>query len=127
MIRKALALVGILSLAVLSVAACEKKMDPKECNTLRAKAFELVNSAHLCNVDADCVQSEWPGCEKPLSKKHAEEIAPMQKKYKEGKCEEPKVDCRKPPPVYCKQGLCVHREAGTSEGQQPSTDGIKIE
>jgi hypothetical protein len=119
MIRKALALAGALSVAVVSIVACEKKLDPKECNALRAKAFELVNSAHLCNADADCVQSEWPGCEKPLSKKHAEEISPMQ---------EPKVDCRKPPPVYCKQGLCVHREAGTPEGQGPAGgEGIKIE
>jgi hypothetical protein len=92
---------------------CESRLKPEECDTLRGQAFEILNKAQPCASDADCQQSEWPGCEKPLSKKSADEqIAPLKAKFTEGKCEEKKVECRKPPPVYCKQGLCVHKEAG---------------
>jgi hypothetical protein len=44
----------------------------------------------------------------------AEQIQPLQAKFNEGKCVEPPKDkCQsKTPPVYCKQGLCVHKEAG---------------
>ena len=125
MVRQTLALALTLTTVSLSLAACESKMDPKECDKVRAKAFDIVNSAHMCNTDSDCQQSEWPGCEKPLSKKHAEEIAGLKDQFSKGKCEEKKADCRKPPPVYCKQGLCVHREAGTPENQRD--EGIKIE
>ena len=35
--------------------------------------------------------------------------------FEKGKCEETKPECKTPPVVYCKQGLCVHRELGTPE------------
>lgn len=114
------------SLALLS--GCESKMDPKECDKLRGEAFELVNKAQHCNTDADCRQSDWPGCAKPLSNANQEKIKPMTDQYKGGKCEEPKVDCKPPPDVYCKQGLCVHREKGAPEGAgNTPTDPIQIQ
>ncbi|EYF07002.1 hypothetical protein [Chondromyces apiculatus] len=118
-----------LALAALALlAGCENKMEPKECDKLRGEAFEILNKAHHCNADADCRQSEWPGCAKPLSNADHDKIKPLADKFQGGKCEEPKVDCKAPPEVYCKQGLCVHREKGTpeDEGRVPS-DQIKIE
>ena len=92
-------------------------MDPKECDKIRGEAFELLNKAQHCDTDADCQESEWPGCAKPLSKSVAGQIKPMKESFQKGKCEEPKTaPCREAPPVYCKQGLCVHREKGTPEG-----------
>ena len=48
---------------------------------------------------------------------------------KQGKCEEPKIDCPKETPEsYCKQGLCVHREKGRNENDpKPEGDVIKME
>ena len=92
------------------------KMDEKECNKLRGEAFELLNKGQQCNDDRDCRQSDWPGCARPVSNATFDKIKPMQDSYNKGKCEEPKVECREPPPSYCKQGLCVHREKGTPEG-----------
>ncbi|HVY46599.1 MAG TPA: hypothetical protein VHB21_12010 [Minicystis sp.] len=97
-------------LAALALAGCDNKMEPKECDKLRGDAFDLVNQAQHCDSDKDCRQSEWPGCAKPLSNATFDKIEPMRQKYKTGKCDEPKVDCKPPPEVYCKQGLCVHRE-----------------
>jgi hypothetical protein len=97
-------------------AGCEDKMEPKECDKIRGEAFEVLNKAQHCNTDADCRQSEWPGCAKPVSLTTFDKIKPMSDSYKTGKCEEPKVPCKDTPEVYCKQGLCVHREKGTPEG-----------
>ncbi|MCK6589489.1 MAG: hypothetical protein HUU21_37045 [Polyangiaceae bacterium] len=99
-----------------ALAGCENKLDPKECDKLRGEAFDLVNKGQQCNTDADCRQSEWPGCERAISNATYDKIKPMSDKFKEGKCEEPKMECRKPPEAYCKQGLCVHREKGVPEG-----------
>ncbi|MCC6556176.1 MAG: hypothetical protein IT372_24715 [Polyangiaceae bacterium] len=103
-------------LALSLLAACESKMDPKECDKLRGDAFDLLNKAQHCNDDGDCHQSDWPGCAKPLSNATLDKIKPMADQFNQGKCEEPKVECREPPEVYCKQGLCVHRERGASPG-----------
>lgn len=117
------------SFLLLALAAgCESKMDPKECDKVRGDAFELVNKAQHCNTDADCRQSEWPGCAKPISNATFDKIKPMSESYKTGKCEEPNVDCKAPPEAYCKQGLCVHRELGTAEGAgNTPTDQIQIQ
>lgn len=104
------------ALALVSLAGCSNKMEAKECDKHRGDAFELLNKGQQCDADADCKQSEWPGCAKPESRATAEKIKPMAEAYKKGQCDEPKVDCREPPPVYCKQGLCAHREKGTPEG-----------
>jgi hypothetical protein len=116
MIRNIFARAGAmvaLAVALTPYAGCEKRLKPEECDALRGEAFQELNKAQPCASDADCQQSEWPGCEKPLAKKtHADKIQGLQAKFVEGKCEEKKADCRKPPPVYCKQGLCVHKEAG---------------
>ena len=54
-------------------------------------------------------------------------IKPLQDSFQKGKCDEPKSECREPPPVYCKQGLCVQREKGTPEGASNTpTDQIII-
>jgi hypothetical protein len=128
-LRRALAALPLALLASLALlAGCESKMEPKECDKLRGDAFELLNKAQHCNTDADCRQSDWPGCAKPLSNATAEKLKPMADQYKTGKCEEPKVECKSPPDVYCKQGLCVHREKGTPEGAgNTPTDQIQIQ
>jgi outer membrane murein-binding lipoprotein Lpp len=105
-----------IALLLVLAAGCSNKMEQKECDKLRGDAFELLNKGQQCNTDADCKQSDWPGCAKPESNATADKIGPMAASYKKGQCDEPKIDCREPPPVYCKQGLCVHREKGTPEG-----------
>jgi hypothetical protein len=102
--------------AVFAVAGCENKLEAKECDKLRGEAFDLVNKGQQCNNDADCRQSEWPGCERAITNATYDKIKPMADQFKTGKCEEPKMECRKPPEAYCKQGLCVHREKGVPEG-----------
>ena len=72
--------------------------------------FEVINQAHTCNGDSDCTASEWPGCERPVSKRHKAMIDGKQKSFKEGNCSDEPKNCRKAPEVYCKQGLCVFRE-----------------
>jgi hypothetical protein len=111
--------VAAFSLALVAVplaGGCGSGMDPKECSKLREDAFELLNKPQHCNGDADCKQSDWPGCAKPLSAVSYDKIKPMKDSFTKGKCEEPKPDCREAPPSYCKQGLCVHKEKGTPEG-----------
>jgi hypothetical protein len=123
-----LALAALAIPLVLSAGACSNSLEPKECLKLRVDAFDLLNKAQHCNNDADCRQSDWPGCAKPLSMASYDKIKPMKESFTKGKCEEAKVDCREAPEVYCKQGLCVHREKGTPEGAgNTPTDQIKIE
>jgi hypothetical protein len=110
-VRGRLGACGALTAALaIALLGCNSGLNEKECDTLRSQAFEIVNEAHPCNSDEDCVGTEWPGCMKPVSAKNGERIQPLMAKFKEGKCQEPKVDCRNPPEVYCKQGLCVVRE-----------------
>jgi hypothetical protein len=86
------------------------KMSTAECDKVRTDAFDIVNEAHTCDSDEDCVSTAWPGCSKPVSRKNGDRIKPIQEKFNAGKCEEPKLDCRPTPEIYCKQGLCVFRE-----------------
>jgi hypothetical protein len=123
-----LATLALAALAIPLWGACSNSLEPKECLKLRVDAFDLLNKAQHCNNDADCRQSDWPGCAKPLSMASYDKIKPMKESFTKGKCEEAKVDCREAPEVYCKQGLCVHREKGTPEGAgNTPTDQIKIE
>ena len=118
-------LVAVMALSLL--AACSNKMESKECDKLRGDAFDLLNKGQQCNTDVDCKQSDWPGCAKPEANVTADKIKPLAEAYKKGQCEEPKVECREPPPVYCKQGLCAAREKGTPEGASNTpTDQIII-
>ncbi len=107
---------ALMLLCFASLLGCGNKLDPKECDKIRGDAFDMVNAAQHCSTDADCKQSEWPGCARAVSNKTADAIKPMQENFKKGQCEEPKMDCKAPPESYCKQGLCVHREKGTTEG-----------
>jgi hypothetical protein len=111
-----LSLAAAFALALPLTGGCSNEMDPKECDKIRGEAFDLLNKAQHCDTDKDCVQSDWPGCAKPLSNATADKIGPMKAAYQKGKCAEPASECKEPPPVYCKQGLCVHREKGTAEG-----------
>src|SRR5664279_4450744 len=101
----------LLGACVLFGTACEKKLEKEQCNLVRKKAFDLRNQAQPCSTDQDCVNSEWPDCHGSPNKKTFDAIKPIQKEFVDGKCEEPKADC-KVPEVYCKQGLCVVREKG---------------
>lgn len=120
-----------LSLAALALplaGGCSNSMDPKECDKLREGAFELINKAQHCNNDAECRPSDWPGCSKPESVAVHDKIKSMHDAFTKGKCAEPKSECREPPVVYCKQGLCVHREKGTPEGAgNTPTDKIIVQ
>ena len=53
------------ALALVLLAGCSNKMDPKECDKLRGDAFDLLNKAQFCNTDVDCKPSDWPGCCRP--------------------------------------------------------------
>lgn len=126
-VRLASAVFAVLGLSLPLLYGCEDKMEAKECDRIRGEAFDLLNKAQHCDTDADCLQSDWPGCAKPLSKATSEQIKPMKASYQKGKCDEPKIECKEPPQVYCKQGLCVHREKGTPEGAgNTPTDQIII-
>lgn len=110
------------------LGGCDGSMEPKECDKLRGEAFDLLNKAQQCNNDADCRQSTWPGCAKPVSNKTFEKIKGMADKYKAGKCEEPPSECKKPPESYCKQGLCVHREKAMPQGRGAApADKIQVQ
>jgi hypothetical protein len=125
--RRAAALLATgLVAALFALPGCEDKMEPEQCDKLRADAFQILNKAHHCATDADCRQSSWPGCQKPISNADHGLIKPLEDQYKQGKCEEPKIDCSAPPEAYCKQGLCVHREKGRDENA-PAADEIKLE
>ena len=116
-LRYPIAAIAFAPLALLVAAGgCSNSLDPKECLNLRADAFELLNKAQKCNNDADCRQSDWPGCAKPVSSESYGKIKPKKEAFTKGQCDETKASCREPPEVYCKQGLCVHREKGTPEG-----------
>ena len=115
-LRFPLAPLALCALAAPFWSGCSNDLDPKECLKLREDAFELLNNAQHCNNDTECRQSDWPGCAKPLSQESYGKIKPMKDSFTKGKCQETKADCREPPEVYCKQGLCVHREKGTPEG-----------
>jgi hypothetical protein len=109
-----------LGIGVIGLSGCEKKLEKEQCNLVRKKAFDLRNEAQPCSTDQDCVNSVWPDCHGSPNKKTFDAITPIQKEFTDGKCEEPKADC-KVPEVYCKQGLCVVREKGTT-----GTDEIQI-
>jgi hypothetical protein len=107
---------------------CSSKLDQKECDKLRGDAFDLINAAHHCNSDADCRQSDWPSCPKPLSNTNFDKIKPMAESFKKGQCQEEQPKCSAPPDVYCKQGLCVHREKGAVTGaESPPADQIQVQ
>lgn len=126
-LRLPLATAALAALAAPFWAGCDSSLDKKECMKLREEAFELVNKAQHCNNDADCRQSDWPGCARAISQETFGKVRPMKESYTKGKCDEPKADCREPPESYCKQGLCVHREKGTPEGAgNTPTDQIII-
>src|SRR5215831_16587997 len=128
MLIRPIAALLVVPVIVVAAMACSGKLDEKECDKLRGDAFDILNKAQKCAVDADCRQSEWPGCPKPLSNQTFDQLKPMAGAYKKGKCEEPKTDCKPAPEVYCKQGLCVHREKGMPESVgQPADDEIKIQ
>jgi len=85
-------------------------LSEEECLKLRGEAYEVLNAPHTCNDDTGCMFSNWPGCAKPLGRKNESKIADIRAKFDAGKCFESPPECREPPDVYCKQGLCVFRE-----------------
>lgn len=100
----------------------------EKCRELRSQAFDiLTGQAHPCSSDADCFPSDWPGCDQPVSAKNRDKIAEIKQQFDEGGCvsheeiaAEENRECREPPIVYCKQGLCVFREkAGEPAAASP--------
>jgi len=117
--RSALAPLALAAFAALALplwSGCSSDLDQNACLKLREDAFEVLNKAQHCNNDSECRQSDWPGCAKPESQASFDKIKPSKDAFTKGKCVEAKADCREPPEVFCKQGLCVHREKGTPEG-----------
>lgn len=103
------------SLGLFALPGCEDKLTPEQCEVLRLESFNVVNNQdheapHTCANDDDCSATTWPECPKPVNATNQKKIDANKAKFDEGKCEEPKKDCRKAPRVYCKQGLCVFDE-----------------
>ncbi|MBM4374866.1 MAG: hypothetical protein FJ095_07260 [Deltaproteobacteria bacterium] len=107
--KEAMAVVGW-TVAFFSASGCSNKLEDAQCEVLRGQAFEVINSAHVCADDADCVPTNWPGCAKPVSSKNKARVLEFKEKFDQGKCVEAKATCRDTPEIYCKQGLCVFRE-----------------
>jgi hypothetical protein len=127
-LRLPLAALALAALAAPLAGGCSSSLSEKECGDLRVEAFEMLGKAQKCNNDAECRQSDWPSCPKPVSMETYGKIGEMKGKFTKGKCQEPKADCKEPPEVFCKQGLCVHREKGTPEGASNTpVDQIKME
>ena len=101
-------------------------MDPKECHKLRADAFELLNKAQHCNTDADCRQSDWPGCAKPLSIDTFDKIKPMKEKFQKGKCEEQKDDVPRAARGLLQAGALRSPGEGHAGGRRQHADGPDI-
>lgn len=107
-------------------------LSEQECTALRSEAYDILNEAHTCGEDGDCLPSEWPGCGKPLSNKNNDRIAPLRERFEKGSCEDQASagtaptpadawSCPEPLLVYCKQGLCVNRhEAGEKGKTEPA-------
>lgn len=98
-----------LAALLFAVGGCNK-MEPTACEGLRGQAFEVVNAAHVCADDADCLPTTWPGCAKPVNSKNKGRVLELKETFDKGKCVEEKAVCRETPEIYCKQGLCVFRE-----------------
>lgn len=101
------------------VAACG--LSEEECLKIRGEAFDIINdqardSPHTCADDADCHASEWPGCPMPINTKNRDKIAPLKKKFDEGKCTDEEQKCPETPLMYCKQGLCVKKHEAGEKG-----------
>jgi hypothetical protein len=112
---------GFLLVLIALAPGCNQPVE--KCRDLRSQAFDiLTGQAHPCSSDADCFPSDWPGCDQPVSGKSRDKIAEIKQQFDEGGCiSHPEIateenrECREPPIVYCKQGLCVFREkAGQS-------------
>jgi hypothetical protein len=110
---------SLLSLLCFSLG-CSGKMDSKECDKIRGEAFDAINKAQHCNTDADCSQSQWPGCSRAVNNKTIDAVKPMAENFKKGQCEETKLECKPSPDAYCKQGLCVHREKAQEAPAAPA-------
>lgn len=98
------------TVAFFGAGGCGNKLEEAQCGSLRGQAFEIINAAHICADDAECVPVDWPGCAKPVSSKNKTRVLELKEKYEQGKCVEAKATCRDTPEIYCKQGLCVFRE-----------------
>jgi hypothetical protein len=85
------------------------KLDPAECQKLKEQAFDTINSASVCSSDADCKGSEWPGCTRPVSTANFDKVHAMMQTFQKGKCEEKKVECKPPQPIFCQEGLCAFK------------------
>lgn len=89
----------------LALGGCS--LDEEQCRTLRSRAFDELNGSHACRDDADCVQSEWPGCTKPLNREAQGRIVRLKAEFDDGGCKEPSASCAAAPEVYCDRQLCI--------------------
>lgn len=126
MSTRVIGLGAVVFVALGCLLGCSNKLEPKECDTIRGQGFDLINGAQHCGTDADCSQSTWPGCARAVNEKTNASVKPLADKFKQGQCEEPKMQCKEPPEAYCKQGLCVHREKGAPEGAGDAAGDIII-
>src|SRR5215468_9167383 len=98
-LRSTLAALSACALAAPLWGGCSNSLDKNECLKIRAEAFELINKAQHCNNDADCRQSDWPSCPKPVSMETYGKVRPMKETFTKGKCEDTKDQCREAPEV----------------------------
>ncbi len=105
-----------LALCSWNLSACNGKMSSQQCLKLRGQAFDIIGKGHPCNDDSECLGTAWPGCTKPVNDYSFGKIKELKETFDKGGCTEPPPsrECRKPPEVYCKQGLCVFREKAKS-------------
>lgn len=116
----------VLSAIAAAAAACS--MDPKECQTIRESAFDLINKPNYCSEQNGCKVSEWPGCPKPVNQANFDKIHAMMLACKKGKCQEPPpLKCDPPPPVLCQEGLCTLKYKAMPVPVQNTGGEIKFE
>jgi hypothetical protein len=110
--RFALAIGALGATLVLGFAACGKpKLDAKQCQVVRGKAFAVLNEAANCKTDKDCLTSTWPGCPRESNQDMLDRIKPIKDEYDQGQCEDAKTECPKETPeVWCNQFVCQKRE-----------------
>jgi hypothetical protein len=125
LVAKGIVRTVVLSAIAAATASCS--MDPKECQTIRESAFDLINKPNYCSDQNGCKVSEWPGCPKAINQTNFDKIHAMMLACKKGKCEEHPLKCDPPPPALCQEGLCTLKYKAIPVPVQNTGGEIKFE